>query len=189
MRRALIALLVLAGTARAGTLAGVTMPDTIDVAGTHLVLNGMGLRTATFLHVKVYVAGLYVPRVTSNPQAILAANAPRALVLRFVRGVGRGDIVKAWNEGFAKNATVPRAQLQREIAQLDAWMPDFSKGDTLAFTIVPGQGVAVDINGARKGVIAGDAFAQSLLAIWLGPHPPNGELKRGLLGNHGGAGA
>lgn len=191
MRRALLLtalLLVGALPARAGTLAGVMMPDSVDIAGAHLVLDGMGLRTATFLHVKVYVAALYLPQVSSNPREIVAAKVPKLLVLRFVRDVGRGDVVKAWREGFARNATVPPAQLQAEIDQLNAWMVDFKKGDTLAFTFLPGQGVAVDINGARRGVLPGDAFAQSLLAIWLGPHPPNDELKRGLLGNHGAVG-
>jgi hypothetical protein len=179
--------MLLAGAlpARAGTLAGVSLPDSVDLAGTHLVLDGMGLRTATFLHVKVYVAGLYLPRPSSNAREIIAANEPKLLVLRFVRNVGRGDVVKAWREGFARNATVPPAQLQAEIDQLNAWMVDFRRGDTLAFTFLPGQGVAVDINGARRGVLPGEAFAQSLLAIWLGPHPPNDELKRGLLGNRG----
>ncbi len=40
----------------AGSLAGVTMPDTEQVGSTKLGLNGLGLRTKFM--VKVYVAGL-----------------------------------------------------------------------------------------------------------------------------------
>ena len=42
----------------AASLAGVTLPDTAQVAGTTLVLNGLGLRKKFV--VKVYVAGLYL---------------------------------------------------------------------------------------------------------------------------------
>ena len=40
---------------QASTLAGITMPETVQVGSTPLVLNGMGLRTKFM--VKVYVAG------------------------------------------------------------------------------------------------------------------------------------
>ena len=43
--------------------------------------------------------------------------------------------------------------------------------------------VALDNEGWPEvvGTIAGDDFARSMLAIWLGPKPPTGALKRGLL--------
>jgi len=190
MRRTILGLAIAtaamagAGQAEAGKLAGVTMPDTIIVAGKQLTLNGMGLREATFLKIDVYVAGLYLEHVSSSPAAILAADEARQLVLRFVRNVDRDDIIEAWNAGFAGNATVPVAALRPHIARLDAWMPEFGGGDTLTFRYVPGEGVTVEINGARKGVINDASFARSLFAIWLGPRPPTGDLKRGLLGNH-----
>jgi len=174
----------LAVSADAGRKAGVTMPDSIVVANQRLMLNGMGLREATWLDIDVYVAGLYVQHPTSNPDALIRNDEVKQLVLQFVRDVGHGDIVKAWHEGFAGNATVPLARLQPYIKQLDAWMPSFKNGDTLAFTYIPGQGVSVAVNGVRKGVIQDADFARSLFAIWLGPKPPGQALKRGLLGSH-----
>jgi hypothetical protein len=172
------------GEAQAGKLAGVTMPDTITVAGKPLVLNGMGLREATFLKIDVYVGGLYLEHTSSNPAAIIAADEVKQLVLRFVRNVDRDDIIEAWNAGFAGNATVPVATLRQPINRLNGWMPKFSDGDTLVFSYVPGEGVAVEINRVRKGVIKDASFASSLFAIWLGPKPPTQDVKRGLLGNH-----
>ena len=52
--------LLLAVPAGAGTLAGVTLPDTAQVAGKDLVLNGLGLRKKFVI--KVYVGGLYLPQ-------------------------------------------------------------------------------------------------------------------------------
>jgi hypothetical protein len=163
------------------TLAGVSMPHRVQVADRPLVLNGMGLRDATFLKIDVYVVGLYVEHPSSNPARLLAANDAKRLVLRFVHDVGHKDIVEAWNTGFRNNATVPVAQLQPQIAQQNAWMPSFHVGDTLTFTYVPGAGVTVEVNGVRKGTIVGDDFARSLFSIWLGPKPPTGDVKRGLL--------
>jgi hypothetical protein len=163
------------------------MPDTISVGTKVLALNGMGLREATWLKVDVYVAGLYVEHVSSDPTKIVAAEEMKVIVLRFKRDVARSDIVKAWNDGFAGNATIPVAKLKSNIARLNTWMPRFSKGDTLMFTVVPGHGVAVDINGKRMGVLGDDDFGRSLVSIWLGAKPPTSALKTGLLGRHAGA--
>ena len=187
MRTNLIALVLAAAfiaPAEAGHRAGVTMPDTMTVAGKPLTLNGIGLREATFLNIDVYVAGLYLERVSSDPNHIIASSEVKVLVLRFVRDVDRSDIVKAWNEGFHNNATVKVATLAPLIERLDSWMGAFSKGDTLVFRYVPGEGLGVDINGVHKGLINSDDFARSLFAIWLGPKPPGRGLKKDLLGSH-----
>jgi hypothetical protein len=181
----LLALTLAFGAAHAGSKAGVTMPDNITVAGKSLTLNGMGLREATFLKIDVYVAGLYVEHASSDASRLVKADEVKRLVLRFVRNVDRDDIVEAWSNGFKGNATVPVKQLQPLIDQMNGWMPRFHKGDTLAFTYVPGEGVTIEINGVKKGVIKHDDFARSLFSIWLGPKPPTGDLKRGLLGRHG----
>ena len=187
MRSTMMVLLstaLLATSAWAGKKAGVTMPDTVKVGEKQLALNGMGLREATVFKVDVYVAGLYLETVSSDPGRILAANEAKRLVLRFKREVDRDDIVKAWTAGFKGNATVPLATIQPQIDQLNRWMATFAEGDSLTFTFVPGEGVAVDVGNLRKGVIKGDDFARSLFAIWLGPKPPSGDLKKGLLGAH-----
>jgi len=175
-----------AGPAAAGKKAGVTLPDTITVAGKPLALNGMGLREATWLKIDVYVAGLYVEHVSSNPDRLLAKDETKLLILRFVRDVGRGDITKAWNDGFKNNSTVPVASIKPMIDQFNGWMPAFKDGDSLLLTYVPGKGVTVHINNVQKGVINDDNFARSLFSIWLGPKPPTGALKSGLLGKHPG---
>ena len=48
----------------AGSLAGVSLPDSQQVAGKTLALNGLGLRTKFM--VKVYVAGLYLEQKSSD---------------------------------------------------------------------------------------------------------------------------
>ncbi|MBZ0236316.1 MAG: chalcone isomerase family protein [Deltaproteobacteria bacterium] len=175
---------VLATPVLAGKKADVTMPDRITVGDRTLTLNGMGLREATWAKVDVYVAGLYLEKVSSDATAIIYSTETKRIVLRFKRHVDRSDILGAWHSGFRNNATVPLAKIEKEMKTLDSWMPAFSKGHELSFTYLPGQGIAVDINGTRKGVIAGEDFARSLFAIWLGPKPPTSALKSGMLSKH-----
>lgn len=171
-------------SANADSKAGVTMADQITVGGKELKLNGMGLREATALKIDVYVAGLYVENPSSNPSQLINANETKVIMLTFVRDVDRGDVTKAFTQGF-KGAAVAPGQLD----QLTGMMTDMKKGQTLKFTYVPGSGVMVDVAGQRKGTIQGEEFARGLLGVWLGSNPPSGALKKGLLGNHAAAAA
>jgi hypothetical protein len=72
--------------------------------------------------------------------------------------------------------------MQPRITQLGAWMADRKKGATLTFSYLPGEGVEVRVDGAVKGTLTGDDFAQALFSIWFGPQPPNKGLKMGMLG-------
>ena len=166
----------------AGELNGVTLPDRIEVDSKTLVLNGMGLRQATFLKVNVYVAGLYLESKSSDADAILRAAGPKRLVMQFVRAVGRKDLVKAWEEGFEKGAGTSHEALKERIATLDSYMSDMPKGSVMSFTYLPGKGVVVEVQGAVKGTIPGADFAEAFYRIWLGADPPNAGLKEGLLG-------
>jgi hypothetical protein len=160
----------------------VSFPDQMQSDGGTLKLNGLGLRQATFLKVDVYVAALYVAATSSDPNAILKSDAPKELILHFVRDVGRADLSKGWDEGFENNAKSELPALKERIETFKGLMADMSKGQRLRFVYKPGAGTSVDVNGTVKGTIAGDDFAQALFSIWLGPRPPNAELKAGLLG-------
>jgi len=161
---------------------GVSFADQAQVAGSALTLNGLGMRKATMFKVNVYVAALYVAKTSGDANAVLGANSPNELILHFVRDVGAGDLTKAWDEGFAKNAKAELPALKERIATLNGWMGDVKSGQRLVFTFKPGAGIQIAVNGAVKGTIQGDDFAKALLSIWLGAEPPNPEIKAGLLG-------
>ncbi|MCA9557290.1 MAG: chalcone isomerase family protein, partial [Myxococcales bacterium] len=156
---------------------GVSMPDTVEVAGQKLVLNGLGVREATVFNVNVYVAGLYLPQKVSSSMVILATDQPWRIVLSFVRDVEKDKLVDAWKEGFGHQKGDHTAGL----ATLNKAMVDMKEKDTMVFTYVPGTGTTVEVKGANKGTIAGADFAKALLGIWLGSHPPNEGLKKGML--------
>jgi hypothetical protein len=186
MRRNLLLIGVIAalggGIAQGKECKGVSYPDQAQIEGSTLTLNGLGLRQATAFKVNVYVAALYVAKTSSDPNAILASNAPYELTLQFVRNVDAADISKGWDEGFAKNAKDQLPALKERIATFNSWMSDVKTGQRMTFTFKPGTGVSVIVNGAAKGTIKGDDFGKALLSIWLGADPPNPEIKAGLLG-------
>jgi hypothetical protein len=163
-----------------GTLAGVTLPDTVQAGGKTLVLNGLGLRKKFM--VKVYVAGLYLEQKSSDPAAILKADTPKRIVMHFVRGVTKNQIVDAFNESFESNTPDARQTMKAEINQFLGALDSVHDGDEILLTYLPGTGTTVAINGKEKLTISAPAFAPVLFSVWLGPKPPSPEMKEGLLG-------
>jgi hypothetical protein len=168
-----------AADAQEATCRDISFPRHLQVDGSDLTLNGLGVRKATFLKVNVYVAAYYVSRPGHDPQPLIEADGPQQLTLQFVRNVGAGDLRKAFLEGFER---VQAAGLEERVARLNAWMTDMTTGQRLIFVRLPHSGVQIIVNGVQKGVIEGADFSRALMAIWLGPTPPNPELKAGLLG-------
>ena len=167
--------------AYAGSLGGVSLPDTVAVEGDRLVLNGMALRKKFFI--KVYVAGLYLPTQQTDASKVLASDTPRRTVLHFLYGVDKEQICEAWTEGLANNTPNPSAALERDFETLCGWMEDVDKGERLVFTYVPGEGTTVEVQGEVRGTIDGKAFADALFASWIGPNPGPGEdFREDLMG-------
>lgn len=163
------------------TESGVTMLETIEVDGHTLSLNGMALRKKFVF--KVYVAGLYLSTRSGSSAEILAADAPRRMVMHFVRNVDKGKICDAWEEGLEKNTPSPSVELKAQFTELCALMNDIKDGQAFVFTYVPEQGTAVEVAGEVRGTIAGKEFADALLNCWIGPKPGPGEgFKKNLLG-------
>ena len=164
----------------AASLAGVTLPDTAQVGGTKLVLNGLGLRTKYFL--KVYVAGLYVEQKSSDPRAIIEADAPKRIVMQFLHGASKNQMADAFNDSFNDNSPEAMKTMKADIDRLLGALEAVNVGDQMVFTYFPGTGTTFAINGKEKLTIAGPAFGPVLFSVWLGPKPPTADVKKGMLG-------
>ena len=165
--------------ARAASLAGVDMPDTVTVDGTTLVLNGMGLRQATILRVKAYVGGLYLEQRTSDANTVIDSRQTKRVTMKFLRDIDGGQLASGWADELRKLDTKPP---EDRIAQFTALIPDVKKGDAMSFTWRPGKGIDAELNGKARGSIADDGFARALFTVWFGPKPGDENLKRGMLG-------
>jgi hypothetical protein len=188
-RLALCAALVLAAPALARDVAGVNVPEALAVEGAELALNGAGLRRATMFRVKVYVGALYVSTPSKDPEAIVRADEPKSVHMRFLRGVGRDKIMDAFREGFEKNSGAEARALQPGLDRIAAVLPaELKEGSQLAVTYLPGKGTVVEARGhgaaspSGEATMEGKPFADAMFRIWLGPHPADDDLKKAMLG-------
>jgi chalcone isomerase-like protein len=161
-------------------VAGVTMPDTVSVAGKTLKLNGMGLRKK--LMFKVYVAGLYVETPTNAPEAIVSSDQVKRMDLHVLRSLKASQVTEAIEEGFEKNSKAQMAALSERLKKFSSLFSDVAEGDQISMTYVPGKGTSVAIKGAEKGTVEGKDFADALFAVWLGANPVQDDLKKALVG-------
>jgi hypothetical protein len=177
------ALLPKPAPARADATCGdVRLPDQLEAFGTTLRLNGVGIRRATFLNVHVYVAGLYLEQRTRNAAAVLKPSVSKLLELHFVRDVSRKEMLDAMHEGLEKNAGPDLPAARKSMESFARYLPELHKGMRLRLAFHVGQGLEVRADGKLLGVERDDRFANLLFRIWLGEHPPDDELKAGLLG-------
>lgn len=172
----------LSGSLHAAQLAGVEMPDSVELGGQTRVLNGQGLRLATMFKVKVYVAGLYVSQKSQDAEVLMKNTESKLLKMSMLRDLKAEQLQEALSEGFEKacvaeectrykDAIVQFAKLQREV----------KKGEMLEYFMLP-EKMEVVHQGKSLGSVDAPGFAQVMIRVWLGKNPPNSELKQGLLG-------
>ena len=95
--------------------------------------------------------------------------------------VSSAKLVAAWNDGFKDNAGDQLASLKEGLDQLNGWMEEVVRGDSMVFTSTP-DGLQVEVKGEVKGVVPGAEFTRAFWSVFLGPEPPTETLKKGLLG-------
>jgi hypothetical protein len=179
----LAVLLCAAGLAQARECHKVEFPEHVQVQGTDLSLNGVGLRTVTIFNVQVYVAALYVTHPGTEAAPILNSPGPTRLVLQFVRDLTAQQARDAWAKDLSRDRSPgDLLPLKTRLAQLQAWMTDLHTGQRLSFTRLPGEGLSVALDDQVKGTLLGDDFARAFLEIWLGDDPSGRKIKKSLLG-------
>jgi len=164
---------------------GVSFPVKRD----DMTLLGVGVRTKTFLKVKVYAAGLYVSDAalvgpiavhrgrTGTPafyRDLVWGDFPKAIVMKFVRDTTAAQIRDAFYEALP---TIDHARL-------DLFASHFGtprKSDTVVVRWAPGGVIQTTAAGVVKPPIADKAFAAAVFGIWLGEKPIQEDLKRDLV--------
>jgi len=169
-------LLLFAQLAFGGTLAGVTLPDTVTVGGETLTLNGLGLREKYFID--IYVGGLYLKAPTTDDKKAIAADEPKRIIMHFIYGDVPADKMRdTWDGGFGNNGGGDPAKIEK----LKSWMADMTTGDEIIMDYVPGTGTTVTVKGTKKGTIEGADFMKALFSVYLGDSPPTSKLKKGMM--------
>ena len=170
--------------AAAMTKAGVTMPDTMQVDGTTLHLNGIGVRTFTLFNVRGYVGALYLPTRTGDAATALSEPGPKALVMQFARSASQGEV----HDLYVQSSTLYCAHHgctdgdRAAFAQLLGTVRAVRPGDRTGF-IVGDAGVRVLFDDRPVATIAVPGFGRTILESDLGATPPSVQLRDGLLGH------
>ncbi len=173
--------LVVATPALARKVAGVEFPDSIDVGGQKLALNGAGIRKKFII--KVYAGGLYLTQPSHDAAAIVAEDAPKRVRMVFLRGVSKSQIMNAYREGFEKNSAGPGLKdLLAKLDQIAPAIPNLKEGAEMFVTYVPGEGTTVAAAGGGTATVPGKEFADALFRNWLGRAPADEDLKAAMLG-------
>jgi hypothetical protein len=179
-RRSLIAVAAFVTCLLAAAWQGIDVPATATVGGTRLVLNGMGVRTATVLKLRIYVMSLYLEQRCSDPDSIVQSTGRRRVWQYYFRDVGVGMIQRGWADNLAAhNASL--AGIESECAAF-ARQWEAVRGGTVVTIDFSGDTVIVAFDGRPKQPVVSAAFRRALLNVWLGPKVTEVELKKALLG-------
>ncbi|QIR13961.1 chalcone isomerase family protein [Shewanella aestuarii] len=178
----LTAALILSPIVNAKSVSGIELSESLNMAEHTLILNGAGVRSKFFMD--LYVGSLYLPHhqtalsdVIEQPVAVIRLNITSGMITS-------DKMIEAINEGFDAATNGKPQALKAEIDQFMAlFSAEIKKGDQFTFVLTKDQGVISLKNQQQQGEVAGEAFRQALLNIWLGDKPAQKSLKKAMLGN------
>ena len=152
-------------------------------------LLGAGLRTKTFLKVKVYAIGLYVgdsamagplKGKASSPELyreLVNGDFKKIVVMKFVRDVSTGQIRDAWRESLKGAGD--------KTEQWIAYFSDIRSGQECVIRWTPGGGLETKVAGMDKPALNDKTLATAVFGIWLGEKPIQEDLKKDLVARSG----
>lgn len=178
-------LFIISMTASAIDVAGVNVPEKIQVDEQSLVLNGAGSRLmARIFH--VYVISLYLPEKKHAIEDVLAESVAKRLTLDFLFDGKTTQLLDATHKLLVENHS------EEEFKKLDKGWKEFStpfetlkdihKGDQYSFDYNPKTGMKISVNGKVIGQVAELGFMRAFLKVWLGEKPAQADLKDRLMG-------
>lgn len=162
---------------------GVRFPEKVD----KMTLLGAGLRTKTFLKVKVYAAGLYAAdEVVAGPlkgksgdalfKELVWGDFRKQVTLKLVRDLSAAQMQEAIREALAAQGA--------DKAKADAFVAyfgDIKAGEEYVVRWEPGGVLHTFAKGLAQPPIADKTFAAHVFGIWLGEKPIQEDLKTDLV--------
>lgn len=178
-------LMATSAVAASVTVAGVEYPDTVNLAGSRLELNGAGVRHKAVF--KVYTAGLYLSGPAKTTAAVYTQPGAKRLTITMLRSIDSTSLGRLFTRGMEDNINrTTFSELVPGILRMSQIFSDHQTllpGETFTIDWIPGTGTVVTV----KGVVQGEpfkekAFFDAMMSIWLGDRPADWQLKDALLG-------
>lgn len=171
---------LLMASANAKVVSDVTLSDQRLCGGTMVPLQAAGLRTATFLKIRVYVVAYYSLEKVLKGDDPNKKKRPICFELTYLRDVSDKDVDRAWQYQFKESSDFPYPKLDEHVNKLKEYFSDIKDERTHLFELVQGKTILSE-NGKVKGEIDGDDFQKNFLSVWFGKNPPTEEVKENLL--------
>lgn len=191
-----VAALTMAGPALALRYEDQDFDDTLQLAGSPLVLNGVGEKAGKLF--RAYSAGLYLGHKASTTDAVTAMSGPKRLQLRILLVVSKSvpigpssvdaeELVKPVIIGVERNCTeAERAALGERFNQFTQnlrLVGKVKKHDVVNIDFLPATGTTVTVNGKQWGTaVPGADLYIAFLKAFVGERPFDQKMKAGLLG-------
>ena len=192
--RRLVSALVLgcavSGAWAAVEVSGVSLEDTVTVAGMPLKLNGAGYRKRGYS--KIDVTALYLQQKYSTLEAVENAPGAKRLQLTIQQDVTGSQASRYFLIDFEASATPAEfAKLITEVSQVGdiySALPKIKKGDIVIMDWIPGKGLIATLNGnvltphgAPSPYMNSELLSRVMLRMYVGGKTP-AELHDNLLG-------
>jgi hypothetical protein len=163
-------------------VAGVKLPDSVEIGGQQLQLNGYGIRKKFFF--KIYVGSLYTAQKATTASQVVDGAGGKLLRMNFLYSkVEKEKIVGGFAEGIKKNT--PELSNAPEVVQfLNLFDADFVEKDQVDLAITADNLVNVSHNGRQLGSIQSANLAKAILLIYIGKEPADDDMKAGMLGKY-----
>lgn len=169
--------------AHAAELDGLPIPDTRQVDGKTLHLNGFGLRTYSILELHIYVASLYLEHPSINPDEIIRSPETKLLTVKFERGISADRARNAWRENLENNCVAPCHLDPEDVERFLSLVPTMNAGDNYNL-LFKQNGATVTVNDREIGSFSKRQFAEVMLATFIGPNTKLPGLRKDLLRGH-----
>ena len=188
---------------------GVAFPVKLTTpTGAEHALTGTGIRTKTFLKVKVYAFGLYVDGAAATAGlasfagkdakalekdqtfygALLQMRFPMTLRLVMTRDVGGEDMAEAFDGALrprviqaAAEKNMPGGEAALETFRGYFSVGEMTKDSELLFTCTPDGTLASSVKGTANPPLASPALCWALFDVYLGEKPISGDGKKGVV--------
>lgn len=177
---ALVMMIFVSITAQALTIDSINFEDKVNVAGKELVINGVGIRKATFLKIKVYYGALYLAQKSNAPAAFTATAEPKQIIMHFVRDVEVKDLKKTYLEAFQGANPDTYKSMLPTLEAFNANLGNIKKGERMVINFLP-DGAVLNFAGKSSPKVGDAQFSKALLNMWF-VNPLDEGLTKGLLG-------
>jgi hypothetical protein len=209
MKRLLLAMVLLAGAARAESVqepsTGHSFESAAKIDGRPYALVGLGVRKKVMI--KVYAMALYVDeaegrhgfpalvsraggsdhaKLTNGDHAqsfVMWGTFGKQAVLHFVRDVDAGKIRSAFQDGLEDELSdkAPADIKQGAQAFLAMFDKDMKEGQEIVLRTTADGKIEAEVAGSKKSGPQSPRLARAVWGIWLGPKPISADLRRGLV--------